>query len=233
MGSKRRHHRENRRKSYIVAGIVGVVVVVLAVLLVNLYYKGSEGSGGNLEQNNIVVSYNGSTYTFGFPYNTTVTYAWSQEIVFPNGTRRPYGLEYAGIESYTVLNVTARKMLGSEKLPLWFYVISTSNNISRKVYTLYSTIALPLELLGKPTLAMNPVGKEIIETEIGVYNAWHYVSKLTPRSKECYVFEGDYYFDTKTGILLKEETKCYPPPNSGYPSGTYVYYVREIIGLKE
>ncbi len=229
MGSRRRRYRRDRKKTYIIAGIIGVAVVVLALLLVNSYYNRSSGSG--LE--NIVVSYNGSTYTFGFPYNTTISYAWSQEIVFPNGTRRPYGLEYAGVKSYTVLNVTAKKMLGSEKLPLWFYVVSTSNNVSRQVYILYSTIALPLELLGKPTLAMDPVGKEMIETKIGVYNAWHYVSELTPRSKECYVFKGDYYFDAKTGILLKEETKCYPPPNSGYPSGTYVYYVREIIGLKE
>ncbi len=227
---KRQANVGRDRRSLIV---LVAVVVIFAVIVFYVYSVGYSSGNGSVTSNNIVVSYNGSTYTFGFPYNATITYAWSQEIVFPNGTRRPYGLVFEGVQSYTVLNVTAEKMLGTEELPLWFYVVSTNNNVSRTVYTLYSTIALPLELLGKPTLAMNPVGKEIIETRIGAREAWHYMSKLTPRSKECYVFEGDYYFDTRTGILLKEETKCYPPPDSGYPNGTYVYYVKEIIGFKK
>ncbi len=228
--------RSRKRKDRIRQNIVvSVIIIVVLALLVFLYVYGGSGSSNSVPatQNSIVVSYNGSTYTFGFPYNTTITYTWSQEIVFPNGTRRPYGLEFEGIQSYRVLNVTVKKMLGTEELPLWFYVVSSNNNVSRTVYTLYSTIALPLELLGKPTLAMNPVGKEIIETHIGARETWHYVSRLTPRSRECYIFEGDYYFDTETGILLREETKCYPPPDSGYPNGTYVYYVKEIVGFKE
>ncbi len=233
-GRRKRRVRRSSGKWKTTLLVVTIVAIVAVVIVFNIYGSGfSSNTSGNGSTNNIVVSYNGSTYTFGFPYNTTVTYVWSQEIVFPNSTRRPYGLEFEGIQSYRVLNVTAKKMLGTEELPLWFYVVSSNNNVSRTVYTLYSTIALPLELLGKPTLAMNPVGKEIIETRIGARKAWHYVSKLTPRSKECYVFEGDYYFDTETGVLLKEETKCYPPPDSGYPNGTYVYYVKEIVEFKK
>ncbi len=232
MTRKKKHEKKNKRRKNIILSVA--IIAALAIIVFFYIYNTSYGSSNSsIVSNNIIVSYNGSTYTFGFPYNTTVTYAWSQEIVFPNGTRRPYGLEFEGIQSYIVLNVTAKKMLGTEELPLWFYVVSSNNNVSRTVYTLYSTIALPLELLGKPTLAMNPVGKEIIETRIGAHESWHYVSKLTPRSKECYVFEGDYYFDVETGILLKEETKCYPPPDSGYPNGTYIHYVKEIVEFKK
>lgn len=234
MVTGKRKHRGGRNKDKRTIVLSAIIIVALAVIVALYAYNSGYGSNNvSAVSNNIIVSYNGSTYTFGFPYHATIIYAWKQEIIFPNGTRKPYGLEFEGMQNYTVLNVTAKKMLGTEELPLWFYVLSSNNNVSRTAYTLYSTIALPLELLGKPTLAMNPVGKEIIETRIGARKVWHYVSKLAPHSKECYVFEGDYYFDTKTGVLLKEETKCYPPPASGYPNGTYVYYVKEIIEFRE
>ncbi len=226
---KRRRTRSSRyvKIKPLITLTVTVIAITILVLITSYYYWSQSNTGAK----NLSIIVNGQTYTFKITPGAKLKYKWYQVLVYPNGTQIPFGRVSNGTFTYTIVNVSTKKVFKTEKIPIWFIVKIVRNNVESqglsKVY--FTSIALPIELLGKPVLNMTPV-KEKIDYHGKSIDVWVYRGRLEPRSPECYVFEDEYYYST-TGLLLLEKTKCYPPPSPSYPNGTYILYYRELVSV--
>ncbi len=224
----KRKVRASKRRSLRTLILASIALLALIILLY-FYTQNANTVGGQ----GLTILVNGQTYTFRVNLGARLEYKWYQVMVFPNGTRIPFGRVNNGTFTYTIVNVSTRRVFKTEEIPIWFEVKVTRNGMESqgltKVY--FTSIALPIELLGKPILNMTPV-KEEIRYHGGIEKVWAYKGKLEPRSPECYEFEDEYYYSVSTGLLLVEKTKCYPPPASGYPNGTYVLYYKELVSVR-
>lgn len=185
----------------------------------------------NNVQQYIEVEVDSTKYIFNIRIGTSLTYRWEQWLVYPNGTRIPFGKVSNGTYTYTILNVSVQKVF-QEDIPIWFIVKVVNNGVevkgTSKIY--FTSIALPIQLLGEPVLNLTPV-KTTINIHGVDYNVWEYKGRIEPKSHECYILEDRYYYLADTGVLVREEVKCFTSPFSGYPNGTYVLYYKELITL--
>ena len=219
----RKRHRKTRsyKRIYILVTALALLVTgSLAYMLLN--------NKGEIHTINVKV---GSTiYTFNIGYNTKLTYSWEQWLVYPNGTRIPFGKPSSGAYTYVIVNVSTQQIFGIKEIPIWFVVRIVKNGVelkgTSKVY--FTSIALPMQLLGKPFLNLTPI-KTTINIRGKSFSVWEYQGKIKPRSPECYILEDKYYYLESNGLLVKEEVRCYIPHYSSYPNGTYILYYKELL----
>lgn len=219
----RRKRRPRSRNKWLYIVVVAIVIVVVGYMGYMLMYK-------NNGQQRIEVKINSARYTFNIGVGNSLTYRWEQWLVYPNGTRIPFGKVSNGTYTYTILNVSTQKVFRTEDIPVWFIVKVVNNGVemkgTSKVY--FTSIALPIQLLGKPVLNLTPERTTINIHGIN-YDVWEYKGRMEPKSPECYVLEDKYYYSVDTGVLVREEVKCFTPPLSGYPNGTYILYYKELV----